>query len=190
MRIIAGKYKSRRVYSVPEDISYSLKKGGGGYRPTTDRARETIFNILNNLIDFDGISCLDLFAGSGCLGFEALSRGAASCDFVDISSKHIKLIERTAGELNVSGQIRLYCDDVPQFLDERKSLYYDLIFADPPYQYTKYDLLLNRAFEINFGIFVLEHSSDSELLYDTNRFELINKKVGSANFKIFSSKDE
>ena len=177
------------MYSSHGTINYSKQKEKGGFRPTTDRAKETLFNVLNNLIDFDGISCLDLFAGSGSIGFEALSRGAAHCDFVDISAKYMKLIERTAKELKVDEQIRLFCYDAMGFLDENKAASYDLIFADPPYQYSDYDLLMNKVFYISFGIFVLEHSSGTELLYDSNRFDIISKTVGAANFRIFSSKE-
>jgi 16S rRNA (guanine(966)-N(2))-methyltransferase RsmD len=190
LRIIAGKYKSRRVYSSPADFKSSVKKNTGGYRPTSDRAKESLFNVLNNIIDFDRISCLDLFAGSGSLGFEALSRGAASCDFVEISDKQIKLIEKTAKELKVEQHIRLYCNNAISFLGQNRSFSYDLIFADPPYQFTKYEVLLSKVFDINFGIFVLEHPADCELLYDTNRFDVISRTVGTTGFKIFSSKDE
>lgn len=189
MRIIAGKYKSRKIFS---DISPQRKKlplENSTYRPTTDRAKETLFNMLNNLIDFDSVKCLDLFAGSGALGFEALSRGAASCDFVDNSSRQLSQIKRTAEELNAAGVINLFNCDVFDFLDDNSNVYYDLIFADPPYGFGSYDTLQNKIFSVEFGIFVLEHSAAVSLLYDSVKYDVINKSVGTTNFKIFSAKE-
>ena len=81
MRIIAGLFKSRKIYS---PVTGNNNKPGD-IRPTSDRARETVFDILNNRFDFSGFSCLDLFAGTGAFGFECLSRGAGFVNFVDYS---------------------------------------------------------------------------------------------------------
>ena len=186
LRIIAGKYKSRRVNSLHESAL------NHGYRPTANRAKESLFNVLNNLIDFEGITCLDLFAGSGSLGFEALSRGAESCDFVESFSGNIKLIEQTAKELGVENLIKTYRNDVISFL-ENKSIErpagYNLIFADPPYQYDEYDILLSKIFKTNFDLFVLEHFSEKKLEYNNDQFDVISKKVGTIKFEIFSNKE-
>jgi 16S rRNA (guanine(966)-N(2))-methyltransferase RsmD len=168
---------------------HSTQSGKSTYRPTTDRAKETLYNILNNLIDFDSVKCLDLFAGSWALGFEALSRGAAYCDFVDTSSSHLSQIKRTAEELNVVDCINLFDTDVLDFLEDNSNAYYDLIFADPPYNYSFYDSLQYKIFSLRFAVFVLEHSSAVSLLYDTNKFDVISRRIGITNFKIFSSKE-
>lgn len=189
MRIIAGKYKSRKIFSSHSSPVHSVQSGKSTYRPTTDRAKETLFNILNNLIDFDSVKCLDLFAGSGALGFEALSRGAAYCDFVDTSSSQLSQIKRTAEVLDAVDSINLFGGDVLDFLEDNSNAYYDLIFADPPYDYGYYDSLQQKIFSLRFALFVLEHSSAVSLLYDTNKFDVISRRIGTTNFKIFSSKE-
>lgn len=115
MRIISGKYKSRKVYSLPYDEN-CVRSGYSGFRPTTDRARETLFNILNNIIDFEDTICADLFAGTGSLGFEAISRGGAKCDFVETSGKQAAMIARTAEELGCADKIKIHTDDALKFL--------------------------------------------------------------------------
>lgn len=189
MRIIAGKYKSRRIYSAGEKAKRGAVEQKSTYRPTSDRAKESLFNILNNLIDFESITCLDLFAGSGSLGFEAISRGAESCDFVDKSSVNLNNIERTAGELDISDNVNLINSDVLDFLEINADFYYDLIFADPPYNYDFFEVLCGKIFKKSFGIFVLEHPSGVNILYDTKRFDMAGKTIGTTNFKIFSTKE-
>jgi 16S rRNA (guanine966-N2)-methyltransferase len=189
LRIIAGKFRSRKIYSGHTSPSGHPKSEKSVYRPTTDRAKETLFNVLNNLIDFNLVKCLDLFAGSGALGFEALSRGAASCDFVDASSKQLQLIKKTSEDLEVENNINMLNCDAIDFLAENRDSDYDLIFADPPYDYSKYEILLQEIFLLKFSIFVLEHSSVINPLYDTNKFDVTSKTIGITNFKIFSSKE-
>jgi len=186
MRIIAGKYRSRRIYYGKETAW--KKNDQTAYRPTTDRAKESLFNVLNNIIDFDSITCLDLFAGSGSLGFEAVSRGAAGSDFVEISFKQLRQLQRTASELGINEQVNIFQSDVSDFLSSADLSAYDLIFADPPYDYNKYETLTRIILQNLKGIFVIEHASDINVLYDTNRFDVINKKIGITQFKIFSSK--
>jgi 16S rRNA (guanine(966)-N(2))-methyltransferase RsmD len=186
LRIIAGKYRSRKINYGSEPPR--KKNGVSVYRPTTDRAKESLFNILNNMIDFDSIVCLDLFAGSGALGFEAISRGAASCDFVEISFKQLRQIQRTADELGVAGIVNIHQSDVFDFLVSCNIESYDLVFADPPYDFNKYDQLFRLVSQKLGGIFVIEHSGDMSFLYDTKRFEQAGKKIGITQFKIFSAK--
>lgn len=189
MRIIAGKYRSRRVHTVSPVKGDCLKDNISGFRPTTDRAKETLFNVLNNLIDFDSINCLDLFAGSGSLGFEALSRGAAGCDFVENSLKQVKSIEKTARELKCEDMINVYYEDVMKFLLESGGKYYDLVFADAPYAYENYPDLSTEIFNLRFGIMVLEYGNSGSFIYNLKDYDIIDKKVGVTNFKIFVSKD-
>lgn len=188
MRIIGGKYRSRKVYS-NYDRGNCHKANISGYRPTTDRARETLFNVLNNLIDFEETVCLDLFAGSGAVGFELLSRGASSCDFVENSSKQIANIKKTASELNCVENIYVFEENVTVFLKRHHEKYYDIIFADPPYAYENYNELLTNIRELKFGIFVLEHSGESAGMILMNDYDVIHKKTGLTNFTILNSKE-
>ncbi len=190
MRIIGGKFRSRRVHSNKEPNNCG-RENISGYRPTTDRARETLFNVLNNIIDFDMARSLDLFAGSGAIGFEFLSRGAASCDFVENATKQINNIQKTAGELGCSEQVNIISENVMGFLKRNgEGLgYYDIIFADPPYGYEFYNELMQGVLNMKFGIFVLEHSGESAGMFNVNDFEIIEKKIGMTNFTILNRKD-
>lgn len=122
MRIIAGKYR-RRLLSTVHDLSI---------RPTTDRAKQTIFDILTNRLDFGGIDVLDLFAGSGSLGLEALSRGAKSVTFVEKVRTSIAALEKNIAAIGCGDQVTIHPADVFWFLKNAHRKY-DLIFADPPF---------------------------------------------------------
>jgi 16S rRNA (guanine966-N2)-methyltransferase len=186
VRIISGKYKSRKIFSVPTR-EYSIRGGKSGLRPTTDQARETIFNVLSNRMDFEGIKCLDLFAGTGAFGFECISRGAARCDFVEQSGKYIQMIRRTSEELGCAGQTAMYKQDAMRFLNE--NLNYDLIFADPPYNFDEYQDLIKGILSKKSSVFVVEYEAPGNFLISINEYEVIDKKAGRANFKIFIRKE-
>lgn len=188
MRIISGKYKSRRIHSAAPGKEHCVKGNISGFRPTTDRAKETLFNTLNNILDFENITSADLFAGSGSLGFEAISRGAAHCHFVESSQKQISMIKKTAAELGCENQVEIFNEDVIRFLQFSAGAEYDLIFADPPYAYENYNELITNVLKIKFGIFVLEYGNESSFMYDMNEYDLTDKKIGAVNFKIFVSK--
>lgn len=122
MRITGGEYRGRTIHSgKSKDI-----------RPATDRVRETIFSILPHYIDLREIKVLDLYAGTGSLGFECLSRGTKFVTFVDASREGIKVMQRTAAELNCSDRCDIIPSTVERFLKnpDRRG---ELIFADPPY---------------------------------------------------------
>ncbi len=184
MRIIGGKYRSRKVYSVTEPVN-CIKTGLSGFRPTTDRARESLFNILNNLIDFEGTVCADLFAGSGAIGFELLSRGAVQVDFAENSNKQINLLKRTANELGCENEIKIFDENVLSFLS-RNDKYYDIIFADPPYAYEHYDELIAGVLKRDFSIFVIEHSGNISHTDNSGKYEIIKRNTGAAHFIIFN----
>jgi len=119
VRIIAGKWRGRTIEAPP----------GQTTRPTADRVRETLFSMLaSRLISFEELRVADLFAGSGALGFEALSRGAASATFVESDAKTATIIRRNAEKLGASAQIL-----GSSALALPRSQPFDLIFADPPY---------------------------------------------------------
>lgn len=126
MRIIGGKFKGHGLAG-PK---------GQATRPTSDRVRESIFNILAHGIDgfaLDGARVLDLFAGTGAMGLEALSRGARFCQFVDESAEARGVIRRNADALGVIGQCKIWRRDAAKLGPAAPQPGFDLIFADPPY---------------------------------------------------------
>ena len=127
MRIIAGTHRGHRI-SAPK---------GTSTRPTSDRVRESVFNILGPL---DGAATIDLFAGSGALGLEALSRGAASCLFVESDREACRTIGENLDKLRFDGRARVLCDDVLRVLD-RGHERFELVLCDPPYDYARRDRL-------------------------------------------------
>ena len=128
MRIIGGKFKSTALASVGKgDENAHL-------RPTTDRVRESLFNVLThgNFPEIKGARVLDLFAGTGALGLEALSRGAASVQFVDDGNKANALIKQNINNLGVRADTKIYRRNATK-LGENRTAPFDLIFLDPPY---------------------------------------------------------
>lgn len=156
MRIISGKHKSKRI-SAPKNLPV---------RPTTDMAKESLFNILNNTYYFDNISVLDLFAGTGNISYEFASRGTETIYAVDANYGCIKFINQTSKELDLN--INTYKSDVYKFL-EKTPLKSDVIFADPPYdfeasQFLKIaDLVFEKELLNEEGILVIEHSKHTDL---------------------------
>lgn len=125
-RIVAGEYGGRRLQTPP----------GDGTRPTTDRVREAMFSSLQSeLGGFDGLRVLDLFAGSGALGLEALSRGAETADFVESDTRVAGVIKRNIADLGCSGA-KVLRTTVERFLRVAPAEAYDLVFLDPPYALT------------------------------------------------------
>ena len=126
MRIIAGDFRGRALASVGKGDA------GAHLRPTTDRVRESLFNVLNHLIDFEGARVLDLFAGTGALGLEALSRGAAHVTFVDDGRVSQGLIRKNIDITRSKAQSTLVRRDATRLGDNAEDPC-DLIFLDPPY---------------------------------------------------------
>lgn len=120
LRIIGGQWRGRKLTFHPSE----------GLRPTTDRVRETLFNWLTPAVR--GARCLDLFAGSGALGLEALSRGAANCDFVDTSAAALRQIEHHLQTLGAGQQARCHAASAPSFLQGAREAW-DIAFIDPPF---------------------------------------------------------
>ncbi len=120
LRIVAGKWRSRLldIAEVP------------GLRPTSERVRETLFNWLAPSIQ--GARCLDLFAGTGALGFEAMSRGATEVVFVENSRRAIKAIEKSTKILDAAGVV-VHCGDATEYLRDARPASFDIIFLDPPF---------------------------------------------------------
>jgi 16S rRNA (guanine966-N2)-methyltransferase len=156
IRIISGIYKGRRI-NVP---------GSDKVRPTTDRVRETLFNILNNQIDFDGISVLDLYAGSGILGLEALSRGAAKVYFIEKNHSFSENIKNNIDSLGIKDGFKVFNMDAASFIKKEPPVKFDLLFADPPYRYTElYNILLSAPFNNLFhdsSVKVIERAAETQ----------------------------
>ena len=152
MRVITGLARGRKLKE-PE---------GNSIRPTTDMVKEALFNIIQ--FDIEGRRVLDLFAGTGQLGIEALSRGAASCDFVDTSkAAHALVRANLAISQLVGGQV--FQSDASSFL--RRGEKYDLVFFDPPYEERKLDQIIEKAVQFDIlnqnGIMVCETKLETAL---------------------------
>jgi len=178
MRIIGGKYKGIR-FAIPIGLKV---------RPTTDMAKESLFNVIENKYDLTSLNILDLFAGTGGISFEFASRGCNKVTCVEIDNKHIKLILSYIQKLNVTN-IVLKRADVFRFLKETKETY-DIIFADPPYSFNTIKDLPTLVFEYKClkqnGVFILEHPKDMDFSTHPNFSEL--RVNGSVHFSWFSYK--
>jgi 16S rRNA (guanine966-N2)-methyltransferase len=186
VRIISGEYKNRKIHSGSLDTN--------SLRPASDRTRETLFNILTHRIDLEGMNCFDLFAGTGAYGFEALSRGAAYCTFIDNTPASIELIEKTAADLGCADRVKTIRADVLEFLKTCGTLSNIIIFADPPYSYAGYENLIRLVFSGKFKVFVLEFPKSalqliSELIRSTpDDYIVIDRNIGSTYLKIIISR--
>jgi 16S rRNA (guanine(966)-N(2))-methyltransferase RsmD len=176
MRIIRGKY-GRRRFQVPSSFSA---------RPTTDFAKENLFNVLDNLIDWEETEALDLFAGTGSISFEMLSRGCRSVTAVELNHKHASFIDNVAKELHADN-LNLIRGDVLRYLSSLSKSSFGLIFADPPYDSPDLpnlpNLVLNGNLLLEESIFVLEHSKNNN--FSTLPYFPQQRIYGSVNFSIF-----
>ncbi len=175
MRIIRGKYGKRR-FDVPKNITA---------RPTTDFARENIFNVLDNMVEFEGMTALDLFAGTGAISLEFLSRGCESVTSVEKASVQYRFLTSVKSTLGAEG-LHVIRGDVFKFISTC-SQSFDLIFADPPYDMPNFgevpELVINSKVVKPGTIFVMEHSK----AYDFSSLPHFTRHLtyGSVNFSIF-----
>lgn len=178
MRIISGEY-GRRRFDVPTNITA---------RPTTDFARENIFNVIENLIDIEGARCLDLFAGTGAITFELLSRGASTVTAVEVAPTQYKFIDKVVHQLGCADRLRLIRGDVFKFLRSARGSY-DLIFADPPYNLDRFDEVVPAVLDAGIlapeGIFIIEHSSKRNYADVKGFFD--HREYGSVNFSLIKT---
>ncbi len=177
MRIISGKYK-RRTISPPRNLPV---------RPTTDMAKESLFNILGNYFDFTGKQALDLFAGTGNISYEFVSRGCKTVTAVDKDYGCTKFINTTGQKLEMV-ELDVVRFDVFQFLKSTKKKY-DIIFADPPYQLTNILEIYKLVFEYNLlnsdGWLIIEHPEEVSFAEAANFYE--HRKYGRVNFSFFNA---
>ncbi|MEX0779731.1 MAG: 16S rRNA (guanine(966)-N(2))-methyltransferase RsmD [Balneolales bacterium] len=156
MRIIAGKLKGRKI-----TLSKNLD-----LRPTTDRAKESIFGKIEAHKEINGADVLDLFGGSGNLGLEAISRGAHHVDYIEKNPDAVKHIQNTAELFKVDDQVTVINMPVETFI-QNPSRSYDLIFADPPYDIAFIESLVEEIIKKNWlkrnGWFILEHDKRHKL---------------------------
>ncbi|MBR3939838.1 MAG: 16S rRNA (guanine(966)-N(2))-methyltransferase RsmD [Bacteroidales bacterium] len=175
MRIITGTLKGRRL-NPPENLPV---------RPTTDMARESLFNILNNILDYEDIVVLDLFSGTGAVSFEFISRGAKQVTAIEINNKCTDFIKKSADVFNVKN-LHVVRADVFDII-KRAYQKFDVIFADPPYILEDLPKIPDMIFEKDMltgdGLFILEHSKEHE--FDNHPYFWQHRKYGKVNFTFF-----
>lgn len=182
MRIITGKYKGRHF-----DIPRTFKA-----RPTTDFAKENIFNVLSGYLDFDGITALDLFSGTGSITLELLSRGCQQVVSVELDRDHHRFIRQCVSKIDGTkergdeGASIIIRGDVFRYIKSCKQQFC-FIFADPPYALkelaTLPDLIFSGGILAPDGIFVLEHGKDHDFSQHPHFIE--HRHYGSVNFSLF-----
>ena len=176
MRIISGKLKGRRLRA-PKNLPV---------RPTTDMAKEALFNIINNSYYFDSITVIDLFSGTGNISYEFASRGTQNIYAIDANYNCIKYISTTAKELDL--EINTFKSDVYKFID-KTSIQADIIFADPPYNFEveKFLEIVDTVFSKNLlkeeGVLIIEHSKQTDL--STHEKHSYDKRYGGNVFSFF-----
>ncbi len=175
MRIISGKYKGRRI-SAPNNITA---------RPTTDFAKEGLFNLLNNRIDFEGIDVLDLFSGTGSISFEFASRDCNSVISIEQNERHCAFIRKVCSELKIE-TLQLLKTDVFKYINSCH-IQFDMIFADPPYELSTLPNIPDLIFENNLlkpgGLLVLEHSAKHQFSQHPHFSD--HRNYGNVNFSFF-----
>ena len=175
MRIITGKYKGRHF-----DIPHSFKA-----RPTTDFAKENIFNVLTQYVDLEEAAALDLFSGTGSISLELLSRGCSTVVSVEMDRDHHRFICECLKKLGDDHCTPLRADAF-RFIKSCKKQF-DLIFADPPYALKELptipDLIFEKGLLTESGIFVFEHGKDHDFTQHPHFIE--HRSYGSVNFSLF-----
>ena len=179
MRIITGQYKGRHF-----DIPRSFKA-----RPTTDFAKENIFNVLNAYIDFEDAMALDLFSGTGSISLELLSRGCKNVVSVEADRDHYAFIKQCLAKLGTDRCITIR-GDVFRYLKTCHQQF-DFIFADPPYALKQLkeipDIVLSGNLLTDDGIFVFEHGKDYD--FSSHPHFVEHRSYGSVNFSLFTSRE-
>ena len=175
MRIISGFHKNRKI-NAPKSLPV---------RPTTDLAKESLFNIINNTYNIKILNVLDLFSGTGNISYEFASRGANKIISIDNNFNCIKFIKKTSAKLLLNN-IECKKMDSIKYLNLTKEKF-DIIFADAPYSYQFLDLIIIKIFNNNLlnenGTLILEHSDKNNFI--NSKYFLNKKKYSSVNFSFF-----
>lgn len=178
MRIISGTFKGRR-FDPPSNITA---------RPTTDFAKEGLFNLINNIIDIEGTTTLDLFAGTGSISYEFVSRGCLHSTAIEMSNQQISYIKKLSAQLKISN-LHIFKQDVFRFL-AKSSASFDIIFADPPYQLDNITSIPDAVFNKNLlnkdGLLIVEHGSKTSFTKHPNFRE--HRNYGNVHFSFFEHK--
>jgi 16S rRNA (guanine(966)-N(2))-methyltransferase RsmD len=178
MRIVSGIYRGRRL-TPPVNLPV---------RPTTDFAKEGLFNVLNNLVDFESLRVLDLFTGTGSIAFEFLSRGAIEVTAIDSNNRCVEFIKKTAETFGATN-IKAVKSNSFVFIKHMVSTY-DLIFADPPYDLERIESIPDLVFASDLlsqeGMLILEHSDRYKFEKHVNFAS--HRQYGSVNFSFFTRK--
>ena len=180
MRIISGKFRGRSI-TPPRNLRA---------RPTTDFAKENLFNVLNNYIDFEEVDVLDLFAGTGSVSYEFASRGARSITSVEINTVHYNFIRQTAKSLGIDN---MYPVKANVFLYLKScSKRFDIIFSDAPYDLEGsekvVDMVLDGELLNDDGLFIFEHSAQQD--YSDHKYFWQARNYGSVHFSMFTKNNE
>lgn len=181
MKVISGILKGRTIEGYDID----------GTRPTMDRVKESVFATIQEHIKDSTV--LDLFAGSGSLGIEAISNGAKLCYFIDNNNEVIKTLNRTIINFNIKDKSKIILSDWKKFLNDssKSNIKFDLIFVDPPYNYDVYEKILTKVSELNllneFGLIIIEHQN-LKLKDEYNNLKLYKqKKYGNKSVNIYKN---
>src|ERR1700712_3240453 len=178
MRIISGKHGGRKI-NPPVKMPYT--------RPTTDIAKEGLFNILQNSIDFEDIKTLDLFGGTGAITYELASRGAANLTIVEKDTAMFEFIKKNIADLQIS-QVKTIKSDVFKYLENCEERF-DFIFAGPPYALDIIDelpkIIVDKNIIAEGGLFVLEHTPRNR--YETFKGFVKQRNYGTIIFSFFES---
>jgi 16S rRNA (guanine966-N2)-methyltransferase len=187
MRIITGSAKGTKL-NAPRGL---------GTRPTADRVKESIFNILSDIVL--NAQVLDIFAGTGNLGLEALSRGATAAVFIDNNIESIKIIKDNAQRTNLSGHAEIYRNDVIRALERfvQTGRSFDLIFCDPPYNQGLIQIVLEKIAKNSIlnpeGILIVEHSKHEKIIDEWDKLQLRRvERYGETliSFLLYNTKQE
>jgi len=175
MRVITGKYKGRHF-----DVPRSFKA-----RPTTDFAKENIFNVLRSYTDFENQTVLDIFAGTGSISLEFLSRGCSRVVSIEIDRQHCAFLRTLFQKLGDPASCLLHADAL-RYLSKPTETF-DIVFADPPYTLRELPSLPELVLQGNVlkpeGLFILEHGSSND--FSKHPFFIEHRVYGSVNFTIF-----
>ena len=175
MRVVSGSLRGRR-FTPPESFSA---------RPTTDMAKENLFNVLANFVDFESIKVLDIFSGTGSISYEFASRGCTDITSVEKNFKHQQFIAKTLQQFGIDKIVRSLKGDAFRFVQSTAARY-DIIFADPPFDLdisTLPDIIFERNLLCDNGFFILEHSGEGK--YNSHEHFWQTRSYGKVNFTFF-----